>query len=158
MVGFQSTMMFHQSAFQLLDMYHIYHVFFVNKSDVLSYFGDPPSAHPLSSSDSEVGGVMDAREYLSYEMEFDLNDPYEPTDEEFLDMCSLEHQEVDVDEVMVDVVEEVLGLSVAERSLKTLEKYALNKDQMMPYHTSRTFNDSKKKFHLIIWKLLVGLL
>ena len=31
---------------------------------------------------------MNAHEYLSYEMEFDLNNPYEPTDKEFLDMCS----------------------------------------------------------------------
>ena len=49
-------------------------------------------------------------------MEFDLNNLYEPTNEEFLDMYSLEHQEINVDEVMVDVVE-VVGLSVAEHSL-----------------------------------------
>ena len=42
----------------------------------------------LLSSDSEVGDVMNAHEYLNYEMEFDLNNPYEPTDEEFLDMYS----------------------------------------------------------------------
>ena len=66
---------------------------------------------------------MNAHEYLNYEMEFDLNNPYEPTDEEFLDMHSSYHQEIDVDEVMVDVVEEVVGLSVAERSLETLKKY-----------------------------------
>ena len=77
----------------------------------------------LLSSDSEVGDVMKAREYLNYEMEFDLNNPYEPTDEELLDMYSSEHQEVDVDEVMVDVVEEVVGLSIVERSLETMKKY-----------------------------------
>ena len=65
---------------------------------------------------------VNAHEYLNYELEFDLDNPYEPTDEEFLDMYSLEHQEIDVDEVMLDVVEEVVGLSVAERSLQTLKK------------------------------------
>ena len=64
-----------------------------------------------------------------------------------------EHQGIDVDEVIVDVVEEVIGLSVVELSLNTL-----NKDQMMPYHTSRAFKDSKRKFHVIIWKLLILLL
>ena len=42
----------------------------------------------LLSSDSEVDDVMNAHEYLNCEMEFDLNNPYEPTDEEFLDMYS----------------------------------------------------------------------
>ena len=37
----------------------------------------------LLSSNSEVGDVMNARKYLNYEMEFDLNNPYEPTDEEY---------------------------------------------------------------------------
>jgi hypothetical protein len=62
--------------------------------------------HQLSmlSSDSEVGDMMNAHEYLNHEMEFDLNNPYEPTDEEFLDMSSSGHQEIDVDEVMVDVL------------------------------------------------------
>ena len=32
---------------------------------------------------------MNAHEYLNYKMEFDLNNPYEPTDEEFLDMYLL---------------------------------------------------------------------
>ena len=65
--------------------------------------------------DSEVGDMMNAHEYLTYEMKFDLNNPYEPTDEEFLDMYSSWHQEIDVDEVMIDVVKEVVGLSVAKR-------------------------------------------
>ena len=34
-----------------------------------------------------------------------------------------EHQEIDVDEVMVNVVEEVVGLSVAGCFLETLKKY-----------------------------------
>jgi hypothetical protein len=33
-----------------------------------------------------------------------------------------EHQEIDVDEVMVEVVEEVIGLTVVERSLEILKK------------------------------------
>jgi hypothetical protein len=33
-----------------------------------------------------------------------------------------EHQEIDVDEVMVEVVEEVIGLIVVERSLEILKK------------------------------------
>ena len=37
----------------------------------------------LLSYDSEVGDMMNAHEHLNYEMEFDLNNPYEPTDEEF---------------------------------------------------------------------------
>ena len=51
---------------------------------------------------------------------------------------------------MLDVVEEVIGFSVAERSLETLKKKnTLNKDQTMPYHTPGAFNDSRRKFHLI---------
>ena len=34
----------------------------------------------LLSSDSEVGDVMNACEYLNYEVEFDLIKPYEPTE------------------------------------------------------------------------------
>jgi hypothetical protein len=66
---------------------------------------------------------MNAHKYLNYEMEFNLNIPYEPTNEEFLDMYSSKHQEIDVDEVMVDVIEEVVGLNVVECSLETLKKY-----------------------------------
>ena len=76
----------------------------------------------LLSSDSEVGDVMNACEYLNYEVGFDLNNTYEHTNEEILDMYSSEHQKIDVDEVMVDVVEEFVGLSVVEQSLETLNK------------------------------------
>jgi hypothetical protein len=38
-------------------------------------------------------------------------------------MYSFIHQEIDVDEVMVGVVEEVVRLSVVERSLESLKKY-----------------------------------
>ena len=50
------------------------------------------------SSDSEVGDVMNACEYLNYEVKFDLNNPCEATNEEFLDIYSSEHQEIDVDD------------------------------------------------------------
>ena len=40
----------------------------------------------LLSSETEVGDVMNAHEYLKREMEFDLNNPYESIDEEFLDI------------------------------------------------------------------------
>ena len=36
----------------------------------------------------KVGDVMNAHEYLNFEMKFDLNNPYEPTNDEFLDMYS----------------------------------------------------------------------
>jgi hypothetical protein len=38
----------------------------------------------LLSSDSEVGDVMNVDEYRNYEMELDLKNPYEPTDEEYV--------------------------------------------------------------------------
>ena len=37
---------------------------------------------------------MEAHEYLNYELEFDLNNPYEFTDEEFLDMLPSNQQEL----------------------------------------------------------------
>ena len=58
---------------------------------------------------------------------------------------------------MVDVVKEIVGLCIAECSLETLKKY-FEQNQMMPHHTLGAFKDSKRKFHLIIWKLLVRLL
>ena len=68
-----------------------------------------------------------------------------------------EHQEINVDDIMVDVVEEVARLTFAAHSLETLKKY-FEQRQMMPYHTSRAFKNSGRKFHLIIWKVLVKLL
>ena len=49
--------------------------------------------------------------------------PYEPTNEELFLLYSSKHQEIDVDEVKVEVVEEVVGLDVAKCSLETLEKH-----------------------------------
>ena len=44
---------------------------------------------------------MIATEYLNRELEFDLNNPYEPTDDEFLDLLPSKHQELDVDELLL---------------------------------------------------------
>ena len=65
-------------------------------------------------------------------------------------MNSSKHQEIDVDEVMVDVVEEVVGLSVAERSLETLKKYFGQRPNDALSHI-RSIQGLQKKFHLIIW-------
>ena len=70
----------------------------------------------LLSSDTEESNAMEAHEYQNYKLEFDLNNPYEPTDEEFLDMLLSDQQELDVDEVVVDEVEEVVGFGIVERS------------------------------------------
>ena len=42
----------------------------------------------LLSTNNEVGDVINAHEYLNYEMEFDLNNTCESTDEEFFDKYS----------------------------------------------------------------------
>ena len=77
----------------------------------------------LLSSDIEESDAMEAHEYLNYKLEFDLNNPYEFINEEFLDMLLSDQQELDVDEVVVDEVEEVVGFGIAERALETLKKY-----------------------------------
>ena len=59
-------------------------------------------------ADMEGGWRDECSWILNYEMEFDLNNPYESTNEEFLDMYSSEHQEIDVENVMVDVVQKEL--------------------------------------------------
>ena len=100
---------------------------------------------------------MNAHEYLNYEMEFDLNNPYEPTDEEFLDMYSSEYQEIDVDEVMIDVVEEVVRFSVVERSLETLKKHFEQRPNNTLSHI-KSIQGLQKEVSSIIWKLLVILL
>ena len=74
----------------------------------------------LLSFDIEVGDVMNAHEYLNYEMKFDLNNPYEPTDEELRICIPHNHQKIDVDEVKVDVV--------ARRSCRIECCWAFSKD------------------------------
>ena len=111
----------------------------------------------LVSCDSEVGDVMNAHEYLNYEMKFDLNNPYEPTNDEFFNMYSSKHQEIDVDEVMVDVVEKVVGLSVDERSLETLKNF-FEKRPNDTLSQIKSIQGLQRKFHLIIGKTLIRLL
>ena len=54
----------------------------------------------LLSSDLGDNDVMDAHEFINYEVDFDLNNPYEPTDEDFLDILPSEDLEIVADEVM----------------------------------------------------------
>ena len=61
-------------------------------------------------------------------------------------MSPSKHQEPHVDEVIIDVVEEVVGLNVAERFLENLKKYF----QQMFFHTSKALKDFKRKSHLIV--------
>ena len=101
---------------------------------------------------------MNAHEYLNYEMKFDLNNPYEPTDvEEFLDMYSSQHQEVHVDEVMVIVVEEVVGLRVVERSLEALKRYFEQRPNDTLSHIM-SIQGLQREVSSHDWKLLVKLL
>ena len=36
--------------------------------------------------DSEIGPIMNAHEFISYEVEFDINNPYVPVEEEIIGM------------------------------------------------------------------------
>jgi len=36
--------------------------------------------------------TMDAHEYIKYELEFDLNNPYKPIDEDIVEMLLYKHQ------------------------------------------------------------------
>ena len=68
---------------------------------------------------------MDAQEFINFEFEFDLNNPYEPTDEDIIDSLTFEDQQNDLDEDMVDcddVVQQV-GLDVADRALATQQTF-----------------------------------
>jgi hypothetical protein len=76
----------------------------------------------LLSSQSEEDDTMDAHEFINFELEFDLNNPYQPTDEDIIDCLSSEDQDCDLDEDIVDV-DEVVGLNDAECCLETLKKF-----------------------------------
>ena len=54
---------------------------------------------------------------------------------------------------MIDVVE-VVGLSVVERSLETLKKCFEQRPNDALSHI-KSIQGSRKKFYLIIWKLLI---
>ena len=72
-------------------------------------------------------------------------------------MYSSKHQEIDVDEVMVDVVEKVVGLSVDERSLETLKNF-FEKRPNDTLSQIKSIQGLQRKFHLIIGKTLIRLL
>ena len=40
----------------------------------------------LTSAESESGPIMNVHEFLSYELQIDLNNPYIPTEEEIIGM------------------------------------------------------------------------
>jgi len=61
----------------------------------------------LISSETETPNV-NVQEYLNYELKFDLNNPYRPTNEEIIEMlpsqqqCS-EHEDSDHDELILTI-------------------------------------------------------
>jgi hypothetical protein len=82
----------------------------------------------LISSETETPN-MNAQEYLNYELEFDLNNPYQPTDEEIIEMLpsqqqGSEHVDSDPDEANPnDVVEEVVSFKDVGSVFQTLKKF-----------------------------------
>ncbi len=72
---------------------------------------------------------MNVQESLNYELEFDLNNPYQPTDEEIIEMLPSqqqgnEHEDSDLDEANPhDIVEEVVGFKDVGSALQTLKKF-----------------------------------
>lgn len=72
---------------------------------------------------------MNVQEYLNYELEFDLNNPYQPIDEQVIEMLpsqqqGSEHQDSDPDETNPhDIVEEVVGFKDVGSVLQTLKKF-----------------------------------
>ena len=81
--------------------------------------------HHLSplSSNLEDSDVMNAHEFINYEVAFYLNNPYEPTEEDILDMLLSEDLEIVADEVIDDAVEDLLGLDVVEGYLHSVKKF-----------------------------------
>ena len=77
----------------------------------------------LLSSHPEDSNVMDAQEFIIFEVDFDLNNSYEPTKEDILDMLPSEDLEIAIDEVMDDAVEDVVGFDVAEAAIHTLKRF-----------------------------------
>ena len=66
---------------------------------------------------------MDAHEFINYEVDFDLNNSYEPTEEDILDMLPSEGLEIAADEVMDDAVKDVVGFDVAEAAIHILKRF-----------------------------------
>ena len=72
---------------------------------------------------------MNVQEYLNYEFKFDLNNPYQPTDEKIIEMLlsqqqGSEHVDSDPHEANPhDMVEEVVGFKDVGSALQTLKKF-----------------------------------
>ena len=72
---------------------------------------------------------MNVQKYLNYELEFDLNNPYQPTNEQIIEMLpsqqqGSEHEDSDPDEVNPhDIVEEVVGFKDIGSALQTMKKF-----------------------------------
>ena len=72
---------------------------------------------------------MNVQEYLNYELEFDLNNPYQPTDEQIIEMLpsqqqGSQHKDSDPDEANPhDIIEEVVGFKDVGSALQTLKKF-----------------------------------
>ena len=67
--------------------------------------------------------------YLNYELEFDLNNPYQSTNEQIIEMLpsqqqGSEHEDSDLDEANpYNIVEEVVGFKDVGSALQTLKKF-----------------------------------
>ena len=66
---------------------------------------------------------MDAYEFINYQVDFDLNNPYEPTEEDILDMLPSEGLEIVVDEATDNAVKDVLGLDVLKGYCHSVKKF-----------------------------------
>ena len=71
---------------------------------------------------------MNVQEYLNYELEFDLNNTYQPTNEQIIEMLpsqqQSEHKDSGPDEANPhDIVEEVVSFKDVGSALQTLKKF-----------------------------------
>jgi len=84
----------------------------------------------LVSGESEFGSTIDAHKFVYYELEFDLNNPYIPTNEEIMDILDEKNNaivnetiekanNVKINDVMVDRI----GFKDAESALVTLKQF-----------------------------------
>jgi hypothetical protein len=80
---------------------------------------------------------MDAHEFVHFEVDFDLNNPYQSTDEEIVQMLSSQHPIIDEDEediITDDVVEVHMGFKDVVNALETLKKFLEQRpNEVMPF-------------------------
>ena len=82
----------------------------------------------LISSETKTPN-MNVQEYLNYELKLDLNNPYQPSDEQIIEMLpsqqqGSEHEDSNLDEANLhDIVEEVVGFKDVGSALQTLKKF-----------------------------------